>query len=398
MKRLMKKSSNEINIVYAGESLPKSITKSIFLAGPTPRSNSIKSWRKDAVEILNSLNFDGTVFIPEPRDGKTYPDYTHQIEWEQEMLDLCDCILFWIPREKNPEFEMIGLTTNIEWGKYQNSAKVVMGFPENAESIRYIQHECEKLKVPTSITLEDTIKSAIEFIGDGAYRTDGECYVPLNIWKTDMFQKWYEQQKSVGNILEKARVNYVFKMPIAQKIFLWILYVKVFIKDENRYKENEFVVSRTDISSVVMYRKDNEDLLNSDIILIEEFRSPARNDKCKVFEVPGGSSIADNVDPFETIVEEIKEETGLTFDKDRIIFEMDRQLMATLSSHKCYLYSLKINDNELEDILKLEGTVNGVESDSERTYLRILKVRDILENNLLDWSNIGYILSVLNKN
>ncbi len=72
--------------------------------------------------------------------------------------------------------------------------------------------------------------------------------------------------------------------------------------------------------------------------------------------------------------------------------------MATLSSHKCYLYSLKINDNELEDILKLEGTVNGVESDSERTYLRILKVRDILENNLLDWSNIGYILSVLNKN
>lgn len=97
-------------------------------------------------------------------------------------------------------------------------------------------------------------------------------------------------------------------------------------------------------------------------------------------------------------VEVLIDETGLTFDKDRIIFEMDRQLMAILSSHKCYLYSLKINDNELEDILKLEGTANGVESDSERTYLRILKVRDILENNLLDWSNIGYILSVLNKN
>lgn len=397
MKRLMKKSNN-FNVVYAGEEMPKQITKSIFLAGPTPRSNNIESWRKEAIELLKLNNYDGTVFIPEPRNGDKYPDYTDQIEWEQKMLDACDCILFWIPREKNENFEMIGLTTNIEWGKYQESAKVVVGFPNEAESIRYIQYECNKLGIHVNNTLEDTILNAIGFVGNGALRENGECYVPLVIWNTDMFQKWYAEQKRVGNILEFARLNYIFKMPKAKKVFLWILYVKVFIKDENRYKENEFVVSRTDISSVVIYKKDNNDILNSDIVLVEEFRSPARNERCKVLEVPGGSSIADNVDPLETIVDEIKEETGLYFDKNRIVFEQDRQLMATLSSHKCYLYSVEITDKEFENIKQLEGTVNGVEDDSERTYLRILKVKDLLNNNLLDWSNIGYILNVIYKN
>lgn len=96
-------------------------------------------------------------------------------------------------------------------------------------------------------------------------------------------------------------------------------------------------------------------------------------------------------------MDEIKEETGLIFDKNRIVFEQDRQLMATLSSHKCYLYSIEINDSEFNDIKKIEGTVNGVEGETERTYLRIAKVRDLISNNLLDWSNVGYILYVLNK-
>lgn len=111
--------------------------------------------------------------------------------------------------------------------------------------------------------------------------------------------------------------------------------------------------------------------------------------------MPGGSSVTDSVDPLEIIVDEIKEETGLSFDTNRIVFEQDRQLMSTLSSHKCYLYSIAITDEELAEIKKLEGTVNGIEEDSERTYLRIFKLKDILKNNLLDWSNIGYLLQVI---
>ncbi len=32
---------------------------SIFLAGPTPRSTDVKSWRKEAIEILKKLELRG---------------------------------------------------------------------------------------------------------------------------------------------------------------------------------------------------------------------------------------------------------------------------------------------------------------------------------------------------
>ena len=39
--------------------------KSIFLAGPTPRSKEVNTWRKDALKILDKLEFDGLVYVPE---------------------------------------------------------------------------------------------------------------------------------------------------------------------------------------------------------------------------------------------------------------------------------------------------------------------------------------------
>jgi 8-oxo-dGTP pyrophosphatase MutT (NUDIX family) len=200
-----------------------------------------------------------------------------------------------------------------------------------------------------------------------------------------------------GNELRFARVNYIFKMPIMKQIFLWVLYVHVYIKDEDRIKDNEFVISRTDISSIVIYKKDKEDILNSDIVLVKEFRSPANNSKSMVYEIPGGSSFKDNSDINQVIQDEIEEETGLIFDKDRIQYNGARQLMATLSSHKCHLFSVEINDKELEDIKSQVGSVHGVEEDTERTYLEIYKMKDLLECDFVDWSNIGYILSILNK-
>jgi 8-oxo-dGTP pyrophosphatase MutT (NUDIX family) len=393
LKRLNSKEKSALELIYAGEELPSNIRKSIFLAGPTPRSEDVQSWRKEAIEILNDLNFDGTIFIPEPRDGKAYPDYINQVDWETKMLDLCDCILFWIPRSK----DLPALTTNIEWGKYQRSEKIAMGFPKDSEHNRYIEYECKNLGITVSDTLEDTIKYAIDLLGEGSYREEGECYVPLNIWGTSMFQNWYKSQKESGNELRFAKVNYVFKMPIMKQIFLWVLYVQVYIKDEDRIKDNEFVISRTDISSIVIYKKDKEDILNSDIVLVKEFRSPANNSKSMVYEVPGGSSFKDNSDINQVIQDEIEEETGLVFNKDRIIYEGSRQLMATLSSHKCHLFSVEINDEELEDIKSQVGSVHGVEEDTERTYLEIYKIKDLLKSDFVDWSNIGYILSILNK-
>jgi hypothetical protein len=42
--------------------------KSIFFAGPTPRSKNVKSWRIEAIEKIRQLNFDGVIYILEYED------------------------------------------------------------------------------------------------------------------------------------------------------------------------------------------------------------------------------------------------------------------------------------------------------------------------------------------
>ena len=72
-------------IVYSHEVLPQKNIQSIFLAGPTPRSNSVLSWRPTAIFYLHSIGFDGVVLSPEFRHGNFTEklDYTKQIEWEE---------------------------------------------------------------------------------------------------------------------------------------------------------------------------------------------------------------------------------------------------------------------------------------------------------------------------
>lgn len=395
MKRLQTKIGNSnIIIVYAGEELPKSFSKSLYLAGPTPRSNAVKSWRTEALQILDDLNYDGVVFVPEARDGKNYPEYDNQITWEQKMLNVADCILFWINRELRDDFENIGLTTNIEWGEWLQSGKIVVGFPEESCKNNYIKYQCDELQIEKHNTLKKTINAAINMIGKGSLRKHGECFVPLYVWNTDMFQSWYQSQKSVGNELKYARVNYLFKMPKAKKVFLWILHVHVYIKSENRIKENEFVLARTDISTVVLYKK-GKSFYDTEVVLVKEFRSPVNNKESIVYELPGGSSITDK-DSIDVIKEEVYEEVGLVINKSRFKYHGSRQMVATLSSHKAHVYFVELTNEEL-DFVKNDNNTHGVYEDSELTYSIVLSLQDILSNNLLDYSNIGMIFSVLNN-
>jgi len=86
-------------VVYARDPFPREYTKSIFLAGPTPRGKGNEGWRKEAIEILRKKGYDGVLFVPEPSDGNWAVDYDDQIEWEENGLHQADCILFWVPRD-----------------------------------------------------------------------------------------------------------------------------------------------------------------------------------------------------------------------------------------------------------------------------------------------------------
>jgi len=109
--------------------------KSIFLAGPTPRDGKCISWRKEALKILDELGYDGIVYVPEYSNWQTKPDYNDQVLWERSALTEAKIILFWIPRTIP---DMIGLTTNVEFGYWLHSKKVIYGRPDTAEKIRYL--------------------------------------------------------------------------------------------------------------------------------------------------------------------------------------------------------------------------------------------------------------------
>lgn len=380
-----------MKVVYANEDFPRETEKMIFLAGPTPREKGVVSWRNEALKILEELGYDGHVFVPEPRGGKWQSDYYGQIEWEKKGLAMADCIIFWIPRD----IEILpGFTTNVEYGMNANSGKIVLGAPIDAPKMRYLRALGKDYSVPQADTLKDTIKKAMEMVGDGALRRGGECDVPLHIWKIKTFQNWHRAQKNAGNELVSAKEIYNVR-PGSKKnfVFMWILHVVMYIAKEDRYKKNEFILGRPDISSVMMYRK-GKTILDTEIVLVREFRSPAATDDGSIHELPGGSS-KNETDPTIVASDEAFEETGLRIDHSRIRKHGARQLAGTLSVHRSDLFSVEITEKELLELKSRQGIAHGVLADSERTYVEILTMREILKQNLVDWSMIGMISSIL---
>jgi hypothetical protein len=153
----------EIDVIYAeaGKSfieVPED-EPSIFLAGPTPRNSRIPSWRPLALHTLSRLNFEGQVFVPETPGGGMSMEYEEQVEWEETYLRDARCIMFWIPRDLE---HLPGFTTNIEFGRWCDTNKVVVGWLPGAPKMRYIEYYAKKLRIPTADTLNDTVKLAVE--------------------------------------------------------------------------------------------------------------------------------------------------------------------------------------------------------------------------------------------
>jgi hypothetical protein len=150
----------KLDVVYVTDIDRFLARPTIFLAGPTVRKGEV-SWRQAALYYLSKEEYDGAVFVPEPAPTsgpiRTWNDET-QIQWEEDCLTVAKCIMFWIPRNIK---DMPGLTTNVEWGVWQKSGKVVLGYPYDAEKVNYLTHYAKKYGVPIFHTLEDTVRAAI---------------------------------------------------------------------------------------------------------------------------------------------------------------------------------------------------------------------------------------------
>lgn len=134
---------------------------SIFLAGPTPRDVVAQpSWRPEAIDNINSVGFDGHVFVPEDEswglDPKVYED---QVLWEWDALEVSTVIAFWIPRELRL---MPGFTTNTEVGMVFRQTNVVYGWPDDAAKMGYIDMLVRRRAGCTPHkTLRETMRAAV---------------------------------------------------------------------------------------------------------------------------------------------------------------------------------------------------------------------------------------------
>lgn len=387
-----------MKLVFSDQVIPQEITKSVFLAGPSPREKSVLDWRIEALKIFEEKGFTGTVFIPIPQarfyGGDDSADWTYdnQIDWECSARAVADRILFWVPRDIKGG--MPAFTTNVEFGEDIHTGKILYGRPDNAEKCRYLDKRMEEIKSSKVFNnLTEIIEQSIQILGDGAKRVGGEVYVPLFIWNTDQFQLWYKQLKKNGNRLDNATLKHFLHLPNGY-LFSFVLWVKIWVESEQRYKDNEFVFSRKDISTIVpFYRENNETY----VVIVKEFRSQVRNENGFVYELPGGSAAKPGENPKENAAHELEEETGLKiYDLDRFVFVSEKQICATLSSHHAFTYKVELTSKEFESVKNdiRNNKVFGIIEDTERTYLEIVPLSKIMEYDL-DYAMIGMIYSAL---
>lgn len=132
---------------------------SIFLAGPSPRSGDVISWRIMALAYFKAVGYEGQVLIPESDEWKFCLSYDNQVEWEDYGLLNCDKIVFWIPRNLQT---LPGLTTNVEFGRFVHSGRMIYGRPTDAEKCRYLDWLYAKYnKRPIHSSLPETLRAAI---------------------------------------------------------------------------------------------------------------------------------------------------------------------------------------------------------------------------------------------
>jgi len=393
-----------MQVIYANQSFPESWSSAIFLAGPTPRSAEVPSWRPEALRLLAAAGYDGVVFVPEDEDGEWRHSYLEQVEWESAGLNFADVIVFWVPRalETLPAF-----TTNVEFGHWVGSGKAVLGYPPGAPKNRYLDwlldHHARGQRPAGS--LEATLSAALARIGAvGEPRRDGERHVPLDIWRTPTFRAWYASLTRAGHRLDGARQRWAFRSKKGGgQVFAWVLHVEVWIPSEGRHKTNEWVFARSDISAVALWRapeggegSELQRLLSTELVLVREFRAPARTPDGFVHELPGGSS-TEAGDPLVVASEELHEETGLVVDPARLKPLGSRQLAGTLSSHHGHLFAAELTADEMTRARAVAdaGTVHGADDSSERTTVEVTSFGAMLRDGLCDWTTLGMVAQAL---
>lgn len=386
-------------LVFSDSEFPTTVTKSIFLAGPTPRQKVGHEvnmhWRHEALEYLEEIGYDGHIFIPIPRDHFSIDkeiveevDYESQLEWEHKALSRCDVIFFYVARTE----ENIGLTTNVEFGRYVDSGRVVYAHGPDALHVRYLDNLAKKVGLPV-LGFEDGLDACIERLGDGSERYGSECLVPLLFWNSDQFQSWYESHAAHGNELQDFEAKSVIVLDNFKTLFGFSAWVKLLIRSENRIKDCEWIFSRTAASYTVPFFVNPNGTRS--YVLVRDFRSTSNNSKGYVYELPGGS-IEPNLSSVENAMKELEEETGLVInDHARFIPLGTRQAFSIFCINLITAFAVELTKEELDQVMlkTAKGEILG-ENEEEQIKLCVVNERSLItrfDDFPVDLTTLGLI-------
>ncbi|WP_329155885.1 NUDIX hydrolase (plasmid) [Streptomyces sp. NBC_01456] len=379
---------SDVQPVYAGEEPPEFYTASLYLTGAplNPESSRLAlheatlQWRQPGTLV---------VLLPHARGGAPHLDAASRLEWDRTQRARADEIIHWHPQsgpaaEGWPEGDL-------------DDGRSVLGCPDGTDPAgRRLRRIAEDLKVPIAETLPQAIALALERIGPGAPRTAGQHDVPLLLWRTPSFRAWLAAQEDAGNTLLGGRISWTFRVgPHRSHVLLWAYAARIHIAAEDRVKDNEVVLGRPDLTSVVAYRPAPR-WQDTEIVLVREFRSPARTPDAYIREVPGGSS-AKPGDPRHTAAAEFTEETGLPLSPARLHLAGTRQAAGTLSAHTQTAYAVELSTHELEQ-LRADTTSHGNADETEHTHVEVARLADILRPDgphVVDWTTLAVILQAV---
>ena len=305
-------------------------------------------------------------------------------DWHDYALGIADVAAFWWPGNPDSRLPQAMLAA------CEDSQRAVLGAPPHAEELLGY---ADRHGIAAATTLDGMISAALGLIGSGARRTGGEREVPLPVWRSASFQRWYAAQTSARNTLVSARLAWTLRAGPGQgPLTYWALCVHIYVSAEDRVKSNEVVISRP-ISPSWRSTGGSPPSMTASSCWSGNSAVPPRLSDGFIHELPGGSGDA-GVDAREQAATETLEETGLAIDARRIRRLGSRQLAGTMSADHARLFSAEISDDEIIRPRATQDTPHGA-GDTERTWVEVTTFGNIRTNHIVDWATLGMIAEAL---
>lgn len=376
--------------VHVGESFPTAFSASVFLAGSSP------SFRQELFSQLAAALFECVVFVPEPRDQPTAAattDEGRQDAWQSEALAFSDLLVLRLAEGEASQPKLLSL-----WAEWSRTGRLIVCGP-HADAVGRLPGQ----RLLFAETAADTAALILKFLRPGALRRAGERTVPLSLWRSPSFQSWYRALSRAGHFLEDVEVEWTHRSRgIGRPPFLWAMRPRVRVRGERRQLSGEVVIGRADVSVTILYhRPAGAAPLDTQVVLVREFRAAVRNRSGFAWMLPGGSAAQAGErrsDPRHTAVQEVSEETGLRLSPEQLqtVSAGDRQLVASLASYHAQVFRAELTDEQLAGLraTAAAGRALGA-TPSERCFVSVRRLGDILADPDFDWSHLGMLMFAL---